>query len=160
MFYFDPLYLVFAIPPVLFGLWAQWRVHSAVSKYSQIPTSNRMTGAEIGRYLLDSEGLTNVQIEPAPGALTDHYDPRGKVLRLSEVVYGAPTIAAAATIQNSARGHVKIGLAHDSRSGSSRSIAPGMIASSSPMKSTWRPSAWRSANSQLSLIERRAPELT
>jgi uncharacterized protein len=95
MMFFDPLYLVFAIPPLLFGLWAQWRVHSAVSKYSEIPTANGMTGAEVARHLLNAEGLSNVQIEPAPGALTDHYDPRTKVLRLSEVVYGAPTIAAA-----------------------------------------------------------------
>ena len=70
-------------------------MHGAVSKYSEIPTSNQMTGAQVARYLLDSEGLTNVQIEPAPGALTDHYDPSSKTLRLSEIVYGSPTIAAA-----------------------------------------------------------------
>lgn len=92
---FDPLYFVFAIPPLLFGFWAQWRVKSAVSKYAEVPTSNRMTGAEVARYLLDSEGLHNVGIEPAQGALTDHYDPRTKTLRLSEIVYGSPSIAAA-----------------------------------------------------------------
>lgn len=93
--FFDPLYLVFAIPPLLFGLWAQWRVKSAVSKYSEVNTGYGMTGAEVARRLLDSEGLTHVQIEPVAGGLTDHYDPRTKTLRLSEVVYGSPTVAAA-----------------------------------------------------------------
>ncbi|MCS6776859.1 MAG: zinc metallopeptidase [Chloroherpetonaceae bacterium] len=92
---FDPLYLVFALPPLLLGLWAQWRVHSAVSRYSEVVTAYGLTGAEVARRLLDAAGLYHVQVEPVPGHLTDHYDPRTKTLRLSEAVYGAPTVAAA-----------------------------------------------------------------
>lgn len=93
--FFDPLYLVFAIPPLLFGLWAQWRVKYTVSRYANVPVSNGLTGAQVARRLLDAEGLTQVAIEPTPGVLTDHYDPGSKVLRLSESVYGVPSVAAA-----------------------------------------------------------------
>jgi Zn-dependent membrane protease YugP len=93
--FFDPLYLIFAIPPLLFGLWAQWRVQYTVSRYANVPVSNGLTGAQVARRLLDTEGLTQVAIEPVPGALTDHYDPGSKVLRLSESVYGVPSVAAA-----------------------------------------------------------------
>lgn len=91
---FDPLYLVFALPPLLLGLWAQWRVHSAVNRYSEVVTAYGLTGAEVARRLLDAAGLHHVQVEPVPGHLTDHYDPRTKTLRLSEAVYSAPTVAA------------------------------------------------------------------
>ncbi|MCW3099980.1 MAG: hypothetical protein JWL77_5598 [Chthonomonadaceae bacterium] len=93
--FFDPLYLVFAVPPLLFGLWAQWRVQSTVSRYANVPVSNGLTGAQVARRLLDAEGLTQVAIEPTPGILTDHYDPGSKVLRLSELVYGVSSVAAA-----------------------------------------------------------------
>jgi Zn-dependent membrane protease YugP len=93
--FFDPLYLMFAIPPLLFGLWAQWRVQNTVSRYSRVPVSNGLTGAQVARRLLDAEGLTQVTIEPVPGVLTDHYDPRTKVLRLSEAVYGVRSVTAA-----------------------------------------------------------------
>jgi len=93
--FFDPLYLVFAIPPLLFGLWAQWRVQYTVSRYANVPTSNGLTGAQVARRLLDAEGLSQVAIEPVAGTLTDHYDPRSKVLRLSESVYGVRSVAAA-----------------------------------------------------------------
>jgi len=92
---FDPLYWLFAIPPLLFGLWAQWRVQSAVTRFSRVPNQEGLTGAQVARALLDSEGLQNVQIEPIRGVLSDHYDPRAKVLRLSEPVYSVPSVAAA-----------------------------------------------------------------
>lgn len=95
MFFFDPLYLILALPGLLLGLWAQMRVKGTFNKYSKVATARGMTGAEIARYLLDQQGLQDVQIEPVQGFLSDHYDPRTRVLRLSPDVYRTPSIAAA-----------------------------------------------------------------
>jgi hypothetical protein len=95
MFFFDPLYLVFALPALLLGMWAQFKVKSAFSKYSQVRTARGVTGAQVARYLLDSEGLNSVAVEETQGMLSDHYDPRGKVLRLSPEVYRGNSVAAA-----------------------------------------------------------------
>jgi len=94
MFFFDPLYLLFAIPPLLLGLWAQFRVQSAFRQYTKVRTGNGMTGAQMARLILDSNGLQTVAVERVNGMLSDHYDPRGNVLRLSESVYGTPSVAA------------------------------------------------------------------
>jgi Zn-dependent membrane protease YugP len=94
MFYFDPLYFAFLLPGVFLALFAQWRVKSTYAKMAQIPAQNRLTGAEVARRLLDSQGLYNVRIERVPGELTDHYDPRAKVMRLSDGVYGNFSVAA------------------------------------------------------------------
>ena len=92
---FDPLYLVFALPGLLLGLWAQSRVKRNFNKYSKVRTLQNVTGAEVARSLLDGQGLYDVAIEEVQGTLTDHYDPRGKVLRLSPEVYRNPSVAAA-----------------------------------------------------------------
>src|SRR5919202_6106839 len=92
--YFNPMYFVFALPALFLALYAQWRVKSAYGKYSQVPSSTRMTGAETARRLLDAAGLYNVEIERTPGELTDHYDPRGKVLRLSDSNFASYSVAA------------------------------------------------------------------
>jgi hypothetical protein len=93
--YFDPLYLVFALPGLLLGLYAQSRVKSNFNKYSKARTARNVTGAEVARQLLDAQGLYDVAIEESRGFLSDHYDPRSKVLRLSPDVYQTPSIAAA-----------------------------------------------------------------
>lgn len=93
--YFDPLYLVFALPGLLLGLYARSRVKSNFKKYSQVRTARNVTGAEVARQLLDAQGLYDVAIEETQGFLSDHYDPRSKVLRLSPDVYRTPSIAAA-----------------------------------------------------------------
>ncbi|MDQ4077984.1 MAG: zinc metallopeptidase [Chloroflexota bacterium] len=93
--FFDPMYFVFALPALLLGLYAQMKVKRAYSQYSQVRTTRGLTGAQIARYLLDSEGLHEVAIEETQGMLSDHYDPRGKVLRLSPDVYRGSTVAAA-----------------------------------------------------------------
>ena len=92
MFYFDPVYFLYLAPAFLLAMWAQWRVRSAYAEAQQVPAP--MTGAEAARRLLDSAGLYNVEIEPVPGELSDHYDPRDKVLRLSTGVYGNRSMAA------------------------------------------------------------------
>lgn len=89
------VYLLFVAPAFLLAMWAQWRVKSNFNKYSQVRTTNGLTGAQVARKLLDAEGLYDVKIEASRGMLTDHYDPRGKVLRLSEAVYNEPSVAAA-----------------------------------------------------------------
>ncbi len=94
MWFFDPVYLLFAIPPLLLGLWAQFRVQSAFRTYSKARTGNGLTGAQAARAILDANGLQTVTVERVGGSLTDHYDPRGKVLRLSESVYATPSVAA------------------------------------------------------------------
>ena len=95
MFYLDPLYLILALPGLLLGLWAQMRVKGTFNKYSKVRTASNLTGAEIARHLLDSQGLNDVRVEQTQGFLSDHYDPRTRVLRLSPDVYGTPSVAAA-----------------------------------------------------------------
>ncbi len=95
MFYLDPLYLILALPGLLLGLWAQMRVKGTFNKYAQVRTTRNLTGAEIARHLLDNQGLYDVRVEETKGFLSDHYDPRTRVLRLSPDVYRTPSVAAA-----------------------------------------------------------------
>jgi len=97
MFFFDPIhfnpmYFLFVAPAFLLGLWAQFRIRTAYAQAQQMPAP--LSGAAAARHILDSAGLTDVQIEEVPGQLTDHYDPREKVLRLSQEVYESRTLAA------------------------------------------------------------------
>ncbi|WP_182868127.1 zinc metallopeptidase [Stieleria mannarensis] len=92
MLLFDPMYLLFIAPPLLLGLFAQWRVKSTFASMSQVGA--RMSGAQAARQMLDSAGLHQVGIEQVAGHLSDHYDPRAKVLRLSPEVYGGRSMAA------------------------------------------------------------------
>lgn len=92
--FFDPLYFVFALPALALGLWAQSKVKSNFRKYSKVGNLGRLTGAEAARRILDSQGLYEVQVEESRGFLSDHYDPRHKVLRLSRDVYQNQSIAA------------------------------------------------------------------
>lgn len=95
MFY-NPLFYLFALPGLLLGLWAQSRVKNAFKKYSKVRTERGLTGAQIARALLDSQGLYDVVVEETQaGTLSDHYDPRSKTLRLSPEVYRTPSVAAA-----------------------------------------------------------------
>ena len=88
------LWLLLAVPGLILGLYAQYKVKSAFNKYSQIKNSRGMTGAQAARAMLDHYGLYNVRIEETKGRLSDHYDPRAKVLRLSPDVGRSPSIAA------------------------------------------------------------------
>jgi Zn-dependent membrane protease YugP len=93
--FFDPYYLLFALPGLLLGLWAQARVRGAFNQYSKVRTARNVTGAEVARSLLDENGLHDVAVEETQGFLSDHYDPRTRVLRLSPDVYRTPSVAAA-----------------------------------------------------------------
>ena len=98
------LYLLISLPALLLGLYAQAKVRGAFNKYSRVRTSNGMTGAEVARKILDANNLSHVDIEQAKGSLSDHYDPRKKILRLSQSVYNTPSIAAAGVAAHEA-GH-------------------------------------------------------
>lgn len=88
------MYFVFMIPGLLLMLWAQSRVRGSYAKYSKVRNEVNMTGAQVARRVLDANGLYDVPVEPTPGELTDHYDPRSRTLRLSKGVYDTPSIAA------------------------------------------------------------------
>ncbi len=100
----DPIFWLFVLPGLLLGAYAQSKIKLNIAKYSQIPISGGLTGAEVARRILDAAGLQAIAIEATPGMLSDHYDPRTKRLRLSQNVYFAPTVAAAGVAAHEA-GH-------------------------------------------------------
>lgn len=97
MFYFDPMYLVFAAPALLLAMFAQWKVSSAYSKYTKVRNAKNIPGIEVAKYLMRANGL-NLNVSGTPGHLTDHYDPRDKTLYLSQGVAQTPSVAALAIV--------------------------------------------------------------
>jgi hypothetical protein len=93
-FLFDPMWFLFMIPPFIFMIYAQAKVHSAFSKYSKVANMHRVSGAEVAQTLLRENKLDGVRLEQIKTKLGDHYDPRNKVLRLSPEVYSTPSVAA------------------------------------------------------------------
>jgi len=93
MFFWDPTYLL-VLPAALLALYAQMRVRSAYAKYSRVPIANGMTGAQAAAEILRRNGIGGVQVERIEGVLSDNYDPRSRVLRLSADVYGGASVAA------------------------------------------------------------------
>jgi len=91
---FDSLYLMLLGPPMLLAMWATFKVKTAFRKAKKIRVSSGMSGAEAAAHILERSGLYHVAIEPTNGFLSDHYDPRKKVLRLSPEVYQGRSIAA------------------------------------------------------------------
>ena len=89
-------FLVAFIVPMIVGFWAQHRVKSTFAKNLQIPVASGMTGAQVARRILDSNGLNDVPVEQAQGSLTDHYDPRSRSVHLSEPVYNRTSVASTA----------------------------------------------------------------
>jgi uncharacterized protein len=94
--FFDPLYLILMAPAIILMMVAQWYVSSTYNKWSKVPARSRLNGAEAAQRLARNGGLYNVSIEGVRGNLTDHYDPRKKVLRLSQGVYNSNSVAALA----------------------------------------------------------------
>ena len=97
MFYYygiDWTYIVLVLPAVIFAMIASANVNSTFKKYSQVYNSRRLTGADAARRILDSNGLQHIRIERISGNLSDHFDPRSNVIRLSEAVYDGATAAA------------------------------------------------------------------
>jgi uncharacterized protein len=96
--FFDPRYILFMAPALLLALYAQWRVSSTYRKYSEVRNVQGLTGADVARVLIRNENLGHVGIEGTPGMLTDHYDPRSKVIRLSDGSAQVPSVAAMAIV--------------------------------------------------------------
>ena len=93
MLFYDATYMLVLIGALL-SMWASARVNLTYKKYAQVHSRSGLTGAEAARRILQGAGIYNVRVEHISGNLTDHYDPRGKVLRLSDTVYGSPSVAA------------------------------------------------------------------
>ena len=97
MFYyygFDMTYLVLVLPCIILSLWASARVNSTFKKYSNQLSRRRITGAEAARRVLSANGVHDVRIDRISGNLTDHYDPKANVIRLSDSVYDSTSTAA------------------------------------------------------------------
>ncbi len=104
MFLFDPMFLCFMIPAIVLGFIAQTAVKRRFNKYGEVRTSRGMTGSQIAREILDTNGLYDVTVEETQGFLSDHYDPSSRTLRLSPDVARTPSVAAAGVAAHEA-GH-------------------------------------------------------
>ncbi len=100
---FDPLYIVVLVVTIGITGWAAWRVRSTYSKWSKVDSGINLDAFDFARRLLDRQGLQHVRIEPTPGQLTDHYDPRGKVLRVSSQVSDASALEMAGLTSSGSR---------------------------------------------------------
>ena len=97
MFYyygFDMTYIILVLPCVILAMWASANVNSTFNKYSKVHSIRRITGAEAAQRVLTTNGVTGVRIERVAGNLTDHFDPRTNVIRLSDAVYSSTSTAA------------------------------------------------------------------
>jgi len=92
---FDPLYIVLLVVTLGITGWAAWRVRSTYGKWSKVDSGINLDAFDFARRLLDRQGLQSVSIEPVAGQLTDHYDPRGKILRVSTQVADASALETA-----------------------------------------------------------------
>ena len=88
------MYLLLILVMLILPIWASYNVKSTFSKYSSVHNSRGLTADQVARQILDSNGLYNVRIERISGNLTDHYDPRDNVVRLSDSVYGNTSVSA------------------------------------------------------------------
>lgn len=96
MFFYgiDWLYIAMVLPTIIFALWASYHVKRVFNKYSKVQNVRGLTGAQAAQAVLSANGVTGVRIERVSGELTDHYDPKANVIRLSESVYDQPTPSA------------------------------------------------------------------
>src|SRR4030042_6293364 len=95
MIFLDPTYMIFMLPALILMIIAQAYVSGAYRKWSQVVARSRLTGAQAAQRLISAGGL-NINVDGVRGKLTDNYDPRQKVLHLSEGVYNSPSVAALA----------------------------------------------------------------
>ena len=93
-YYFDPT-MILLIPGIIIALWASINVNTTFNRYNTVLSRNRLTGAEVAERVLHHHGIYNVRIERVAGNLSDHYDPKANVIRLSDSTYNSTSIAAA-----------------------------------------------------------------
>jgi hypothetical protein len=124
MFFWDLKYfLLVMLPGLLIGIWAQVKLHSAFSKYSEVPVASGMTGAEAARRILNQAGLNAMPVEEVPGQLSDHYDPTHRALFLSSDNYHGTSVAAVGVAAHEA-GHALQHLHHDALFNLRMSLVP------------------------------------
>ena len=92
--YLDSTYLIFVLPAMLLAFWAQFKVNSTYEKFSKVQNHRGITGAEVAVKILNLHGIYNVRVEHISGKLSDHFDPRSNVIRLSDGVYSGTSVAA------------------------------------------------------------------
>ncbi|MEE0776408.1 MAG: zinc metallopeptidase [Bacillota bacterium] len=93
MLFFDPT-MIILIPAIILSMWAQINISSTIGRYERVQARSSLTGAQVAQRILQANGIYDVRVEAVRGHLTDHYDPRTKVVRLSESVYGKTSLAA------------------------------------------------------------------
>jgi Zn-dependent membrane protease YugP len=124
MIYWDKYYILCVmVPGLIIGLWAQWKLHSAFSKYSEVPVESGLSGAEAARHILDQAGLNDMPVEEVPGELSDHYDPTKRALFLSTENYHGRSIAAVGVAAHES-GHALQHLHHDAMFGLRMALVP------------------------------------
>ncbi len=94
MFWIDQWYLILVVPAMLLGFWAQHKVNSTYRQYSALHNARGLTGAQTARMILDDNGLHHIAVVRVAGELTDHYDPKEQVVRLSDSTYASTSVAA------------------------------------------------------------------
>ena len=104
MFFFDRTMLLL-LPALAFAMWAQWKVQSTFSHYSRVRSASGLTGRDMARRIMSSNGVTDVQVEPVDGVLSDHYDPRSRKVRLSHHNFAEGSISSIAVAAHEV-GHV------------------------------------------------------
>ncbi len=97
MFFFDPRYFLFALPAMLFAMWAQYKVKSTFARYAQVPNMQGVSGLDVAQILMRNEQL-QLQVHEVAGSLTDFYNPADKSINLSQTSTGAPSVAAMAVV--------------------------------------------------------------
>ena len=107
---YDYYYLILVVPALFISLWAQLKVKSTFNRYEQVYARQGITAAQAARRILDQNGLYGVRIEMTGGKLTDHYDPRTNVIRLSQSVYNSPSVAALGVAAHEAGHAVQYGV--------------------------------------------------
>jgi len=103
-FFYDPTYILL-LPAMAFALWAQWRVKSTFDKYARVRAANGLSGRDMARQIMQRNGVTDVEVQPVDGMLSDHYDPRSHTVRLSAENYAGGSIASIAVAAHEV-GHV------------------------------------------------------
>ena len=93
--FFDPTFLLL-IPTMIFAMWAQWKVQHTYQEYSRVRAANGLTGRQMAKAIMDRNGIQDVSIEEVGGVLSDHFDPRAKVVRLSSANYQGSSLASIA----------------------------------------------------------------
>ncbi|MBE7054059.1 MAG: zinc metallopeptidase [Ruminococcaceae bacterium] len=91
--YIDSYYIILVLPAVLLSMYAQFKVNSTFNKFSKVMSTRGVTARDVARMILDRHGLNYIPVEHISGNLSDHYDPKSKVVRLSDSVYNSSSIA-------------------------------------------------------------------